>query len=257
MSFVQHPKTVPQNTHLQSVQHLTLAPRNHPKPVAQDPDARKQLERDMNHPRDRAQWTKKRQCTLQKNDDMVPLLAGEHVECTAEDKISHAVKAEPEQHVSHVSDSVCQDIRVNAFFQLLNQWNDAFLIMVQCCVMLAFISRRKGFRGSTLRGESPIPLSTSSSMHLLDARGHKRLLGIEQVVPVRFDTASLRAIHSQKHIRVVDCNLAGTWKGGETNAEETSDEAHLCGRSPRIRAVALSGASSSGGVEPSTHARSW
>lgn len=50
-------------------------------------------------------------------------------------------------------------------------------------------------------------------MHLLDSRGHKRLLGIEQVVPVRFDTVSLRAINSHEHIRMVDRDLAWTWKG--------------------------------------------
>lgn len=65
---------------------------------------------------------------------MVPLLAGEHVECTAKDKVSHAIKAKPEEHVSHVGDAVCQDIRVNALLQLLNQWDDAFLVVVQCWV---------------------------------------------------------------------------------------------------------------------------
>lgn len=45
-------------------------------------------------------------------------------------------------------------------------------------------------------------------MYFLDTRSHQRLFGIEQVVPVRFDAVSLRAIDSHEHIRMVDSDLA-------------------------------------------------
>jgi hypothetical protein len=40
---------------------------------------------------------------------------------------------------------------------------------------------------------------------------HQGLLGVQQVIPLGFDTAPLRSIYGHENIRVVDCDLAGAW----------------------------------------------
>lgn len=121
-------------TRLQPFEHPLLAPGNHPKPIFENPDSREKFECNMNKPRDWAQWSKEGEGPLHQNNNVMPLLTRQHVKCPAENELAHAIKAKPVEQIRSFSDFFGSNVFIDTTLKLINEWNDAFLVLVKGCV---------------------------------------------------------------------------------------------------------------------------
>jgi hypothetical protein len=75
----------------------------------------------VDEPWDWAQRSKKGEGPLHEQNDVMPLLTRQHVKCTAENKVSHTIKAKPVEKVRSFSDLSVPDIIIDTTLELIDE----------------------------------------------------------------------------------------------------------------------------------------
>jgi hypothetical protein len=62
----------------------------------------------------------------------MPFLTRQHIESLAKNEVSHTIKPKPVKQIRSFGHPLSTDILIDAVLQLIDKWEDAFLVLIEC-----------------------------------------------------------------------------------------------------------------------------